>query len=172
MVDTASTHKRTAAVTTPTFLPPAVSTRAVEPPQTPIEATVTPPGDSTCLWCGHPFHTHRGGSPKRFSSAQHRNQFWSALRRWGERTVASGWLTLDHVKNGDPAACTPPSGRSSPAPIPEPHEAAEGASAEFPDKAAELLDDLLIALTNLPDKVFFELGRKLPAASSAAASTG
>jgi hypothetical protein len=30
------------------------------------------------------------------------------------------------------------------------------------DEAALLLDDLIIALTNLPDDVFFKLGRKLP----------
>jgi len=34
--------------------------------------------------------------------------------------------------------------------------------AESRDNAAELLDDLIIALTNLPDDVFLELGRNLP----------
>jgi hypothetical protein len=28
--------------------------------------------------------------------------FWSALRRWGERAAAAGFLTIDAIKNGDP----------------------------------------------------------------------
>jgi len=109
VVDTTPAHERTAAVTTPALTPPAASI-STEPPQTPAETKETPPGDSTCLWCGHPFQSHRGGSPQRFCSAQHRNEFWSALRRWGERAVASGRLTIDHIKNGDAAACTLPPG--------------------------------------------------------------
>jgi hypothetical protein len=34
--------------------------------------------------------------------------FWSALRCWGERAVAAGFLTIDAIKNRDPAACTLP----------------------------------------------------------------
>lgn len=40
--------------------------------------------------------------------------FWSALRRWGERAVAAGFLTIDAIKNCDPAACTLRSGSMSP----------------------------------------------------------
>jgi hypothetical protein len=32
--------------------------------------------------------------------------FWSALRRWGERAVADGSLTIADVRNGARAACT------------------------------------------------------------------
>jgi hypothetical protein len=32
--------------------------------------------------------------------------FWSALRRWGERAVAAGVLTIADIRDGDPAACT------------------------------------------------------------------
>ena len=51
---------------------------------------MTHPSDSACLWCGHPFRARRTGSPKRFCSAAHRIEFWSALRRWAERAVAAG----------------------------------------------------------------------------------
>jgi hypothetical protein len=42
--------------------------------------------------------------------------FWSALRRWGERAVAVGILTIADIRNGDPAACTVLPGAISPAP--------------------------------------------------------
>jgi hypothetical protein len=45
--------------------------------------------------------------------------FWSALRRWGERAVAAGFLTIDAIKNRDPAACTLPPAAFSFSPIPE-----------------------------------------------------
>jgi hypothetical protein len=32
--------------------------------------------------------------------------FWSALRRWGERAVAAGILTIPDIRNGHPEACT------------------------------------------------------------------
>ena len=59
-----------------------------------------------CMWCKRPFTARRGGSPKRFCSPAHRIAFWSALRRWGERAVAAGILTVDDIRSGDPAACT------------------------------------------------------------------
>jgi hypothetical protein len=72
-----------------------------------------------CLWCDRPFRTRRGGSPKRFCSAAHRVAFWSALRRWGERAVAARVLTLDQIRNADPAACTLLPGGISPLPVSE-----------------------------------------------------
>jgi hypothetical protein len=45
--------------------------------------------------------------------------FWSALRRWGERAVAAGFLTIDAIKNGDPAACTLPRTTISPPSVAE-----------------------------------------------------
>jgi hypothetical protein len=60
-----------------------------------------------CLWCQRPFEPRRGGSPQRFCEARCRTAFWIALRRWGERALAAGLLTVSDVqKNGDPTACT------------------------------------------------------------------
>ena len=64
--------------------------------------------------------------------------FWSAVRRWGERAVAAGILTLDAIKNGNPAACTPLAGTISPVTEPE-----EG------DKQDALLDHLGAILESL-----------------------
>jgi hypothetical protein len=51
--------------------------------------------------------------------------FWTALRRWAERAVSAGIVTIDDIKNGDPAACTllleaisgAPQGRVPPQPV-------------------------------------------------------
>jgi hypothetical protein len=59
-----------------------------------------PPSDGACLWCGHPFRARRGGSPQRFCRARCRTAFWSALRRWGERAIAAGTLTVTDLRNG------------------------------------------------------------------------
>ena len=59
-----------------------------------------------CEWCERPFRRHRGGSPQRFCGAKCRMAFWSALRRWGERAIEAGVLTIDDIMNGNPAACT------------------------------------------------------------------
>jgi len=45
--------------------------------------------------------------------------FWSALRGWGERALATGILTIADIKNSDPAACTLRGGVLSPSPVPE-----------------------------------------------------
>jgi len=73
--------------------------------------------EATCLWCEKPFPPRRGGSPQRFCSAKHRSLFWSALRRWGERTVAAGILTIADIRNSDPTACTLPGAAISPPPL-------------------------------------------------------
>ena len=91
-----------------------------------------------CPWCGRPFRARRGGSAQRFCGAACRSAFWSALRRWGERAVAAGVLTIDDIKNGDPAACTPLPGTISPVTEPE-----EG------DKQDALLDHLGAILESL-----------------------
>ena len=62
--------------------------------------------DPRCLWCGRAFVARRGGSPQRFCRARCRTAFWSALRRWGERAVAAGILTIGDIRTGDPAPCT------------------------------------------------------------------
>jgi hypothetical protein len=81
--------------------------------------------------------------PQRFCSAAHRVAFWSALRRWAERAVAAGALTVDHVKSGDPVACTLLPSGDSPVPVPEPQKRTPVAPAERPGEAAELLYALL-----------------------------
>jgi len=74
-----------------------------------MSAGVHPPGSPhgrTCLWCNRVFQPRRGGSPKRFCSAAHRMVFWSTLRRWAERAVAAGAVTVDDIRSDDPAPCT------------------------------------------------------------------
>jgi hypothetical protein len=74
-----------------------------------------------CEWCGRPFRPRRGGSPQRFCGARCRTAFWSALRRWGERAVAAGILTIADIRNGDPAACTLLLAAGSPGAVDEAH---------------------------------------------------
>jgi hypothetical protein len=59
-----------------------------------------------CPWCEKPFRARRGGSPQRFCGAKCRSAFWSALRRWGDRAVATGILSIADIRNGDAEACT------------------------------------------------------------------
>jgi hypothetical protein len=59
-----------------------------------------------CSWCGRALQPSRGGSPKKFCSSRHRTEFHSAARRFAERAVAAGVVTLDAVKVGDLRACT------------------------------------------------------------------
>jgi len=128
-------------------------------------ATAEPPVNATstaCIWCGRPFRTRRGGSPKRFCSATHRIAFWSALRRWGERAVASGILTVADVRDGAAVACTLPPGGISPAAISRDQKAAPVPPAASPDGANELLDDFLIALLDLPGDTWPDLAAALP----------
>jgi hypothetical protein len=115
-----------------------------------------------CVWCGRPLSARRGGSPKRFCSAAHRIAFWSALRRWAERAVAAGALTIANIRSGDPTACTLLPGAISPAPIPEAQKLASVAPAESADETAELLDDFLIALLELPGDAWPDLAAALP----------
>jgi hypothetical protein len=103
------------------------------------------PNNPPCLWCAHPFGPRRGGSPQRFCCAAHRIAFWSALRRWAERAVARGALTVDHIRSGDPAACTLLPGAISPEPISAPEKRAPVSPAASPEETQNLLDDFLIA---------------------------
>ena|SRR6516165_10699462 len=61
---------------------------------------------ASCPWCKAPFRPRRGGSPQRFCGSKCRTEFWIALRRWGERAISVGILTIADIKNDDPAACT------------------------------------------------------------------
>ena len=62
--------------------------------------------NATCLWCDRAFLPRRGGSRQQFCSARHRAEFHSAARRFAERAVAAGILTVADIRNGAPAACT------------------------------------------------------------------
>jgi hypothetical protein len=70
-----------------------------------------------CRWCERPFQVRRGGSPQRFCGPGCRTAFWSALRRWGERAIAAGIITVADVRDGDPTACTLLLRGTLPAPI-------------------------------------------------------
>jgi hypothetical protein len=60
----------------------------------------------TCLWCDRTFQPRRGGSRQRFCSARYRAEFHSAARRFAERGIAAGVLTVADTRNGARAACT------------------------------------------------------------------
>jgi len=59
-----------------------------------------------CQWCSERFKARRGGSPQRFCSVRCRTGFWSALRRAGERALATGLVSIDALRNGRSEACT------------------------------------------------------------------
>jgi len=94
-----------------------------------------------CLWCRRPFSARRGGSPKRFCCAAHRTAFWSAARRWAEKAVVSGFLSVDDIRNGVGEVCTLLAGVNSPAPAGLSQKSGDIAPAERPGEAVELLDD-------------------------------
>ena len=110
-----------------------------------------------CLWCGRAFPARRGGSPQRFCKPICRTAFWSALRRWGERAVATEVLTIADIRNAAPAACTLLPGAISPAPRKPAVASAEGA-----DEAADLLDDFLVTLLEMPGDAWPDLAAVLP----------
>ena len=94
---------------------------------------------ASCQWCEGPFRARRGGSPQRFCSSKCRSAFWTALRRWGERAVAAGVLSLDQIREGAPEACMLLSDGDSLAPAPR-HPSGQSAPVAPPersDKAAE-----------------------------------
>jgi hypothetical protein len=60
---------------------------------------------AVCQWCERAFRPRGGGgSPQRFCGAACRTAFWTALRRWGERAMAAGILTVADIRNDDIAA--------------------------------------------------------------------
>lgn len=65
------------------------------------------PSKSECLWCGRTFAPGRSGSPKRFCGAGHRGAFHTAARRFAERAIAAGTVSISALKGGDLQACTP-----------------------------------------------------------------
>ena len=87
-------------------------------------------GEAICLWCAASVTPRRGGSPKKFCSAQCRLEFHICARRWAEAAVAAGALSIDVLKNGSFTACTLLPGANSPARVGE--EAAQSPAPATP----------------------------------------
>jgi hypothetical protein len=60
----------------------------------------------TCRWCGRAFIERRGGSPQVFCRSGCRTAFHTAGRRWAERAVAAGVLTVAELRDIPAEACT------------------------------------------------------------------
>ena len=66
------------------------------------------------MWCDSSFEPHRGGSRQMFCGAACRASFHREARRWCERAIADGRLTVEALRDG--AACTLPGGAEAPLP--------------------------------------------------------
>src|SRR5438132_8224990 len=53
---------------------------------------------SACLWCTRPFTPRRGGKVQRFCCPDHRVAFHCAARRWTERAVMVGLLSVAELR--------------------------------------------------------------------------
>ena len=51
-----------------------------------------------CLWCARPFVPRAGGKTQRFCRPAHRLAFHASARRWAERAVLSGALSVAELK--------------------------------------------------------------------------
>jgi hypothetical protein len=59
-----------------------------------------------CIWCGKEFvRRHSGGSAQKFCRPEHRNAFWATARRWAERAIGAGVMTVADLRRS-PGACT------------------------------------------------------------------
>src|ERR1700736_4728600 len=71
-------------------------TTALEPAQNPVQ-------DARCLWCDHTCSPRTtGGSSQKFCCTGHRQQFWTAARRWTMRAIEVGLLSVDCLKASHP----------------------------------------------------------------------
>jgi hypothetical protein len=70
------------------------------------------------MWCGCSFSPRRGGSEQRFCGSGHRHEFHSAARRYVDRAVATGILTVAEIQNGPAEPCALLSGSNSASPAP------------------------------------------------------
>ncbi len=52
-----------------------------------------------CLWCGAAFEARNGGKRQRFCRPLCRTAFHSASRRWAERAIASGALSIADLRS-------------------------------------------------------------------------
>jgi hypothetical protein len=92
-----------------------------------------------------------------------RTAFHTAARRWAEAAVAAGVVTVDHIRNGVPAACTLLPDAILPARLSE-HRESEDLLSDFAS-ALRVLPEVawLRAVGKLPDALFKRLDRWLEA---------
>ena len=120
------------------------------------------PPDRACMWCGKGFAPRvSGGKPQMFCHEVCRRAFDAAGRRWVAEAIAAGTLTLDALRNGAVTTRALLPEAVSPAPVSEPQKPL-AAPAERPDEAAELLDDFLTALLDLPGDAWPDIAAALP----------
>jgi hypothetical protein len=119
---------------------------------------------STCGWCSKAFAPRRdGGKPQLFCRPACRRAFDAGGRRWVADAIAGGVLTLDALRNGFATTRALLPVAISPASIDDAAlQLAPVAPAESPDEVAELLDDFLIALLDLPGDAWPDLVVALP----------
>lgn len=123
----------------------------------------TEPSDRGCLWCGRRFAPRLdGGKRQVFCRPVCRRAFDAAGRRWVGEAIAIGMLTLDALKDGAAATRALLPGAISPPPISPVEKPVPVAPAECPDEAAELLDDFLIALLDLPGDAWSDIAVAIP----------
>src|SRR5262249_24934832 len=99
-----------------------------------------------------PFIPRRtGGRDQRFCCLSHRRACHSAVRAWAVAELQAGRLPLAQIRNGLPATRTLATAEKKAFPVPEAGESDE-----------RLLDDLLIAMLELPLEVWQAIWNGLP----------
>ena len=117
----------------------------------------------SCLWCSKAFVPRKdGGKPQVFCRPACRRGFDAAGRRWVAEAIATGTLSLGALRNGPGATRALVPTAISPVPISASPNPTPVAPAERPDEAAELLDDFLIALLELPGELWSDIALALP----------
>jgi hypothetical protein len=107
-------------------------------------ASVKPFGTAIpCRWCGRACRLRGGGSPRVFCGQACRTAFHTAARRWTERAVAAGVLTIADIRKVRLAACTLFTGTNSPAPTGAAQKPVPVASAERMSRVVVTLDRML-----------------------------
>jgi len=117
----------------------------------------------SCAWCDRTFRPRvTGGHPQRFCRPVCRRAFDAGGRRWVAEAVAGGTLTLNSLRSGATTTRGLLLEAVSPPPIDPARKLAPVAPVESPDEAADLLDDFLIALLDLPGDTWPDIAAALP----------
>jgi len=120
------------------------------------------PNAVPCAWCGRTFTPRStGGHTQRFCCPTCRRDFDAAGRRWVAEAIACGLLSLAQIRKGAAATRALLSGGISPPQIRE-DEKPSPASSESSEEAAELLDDLLLVICQMPDEAWSAVVSRLP----------